>query len=132
MWLIEEYAINLRILFWFNPKIPPIRDDKIIENVRKGEFFIDIIKIDIGAIFCQVKINKLLFQFKPSITSGNHEWKGGIPNFNSKAENNKIKDDFLKISIDKNKEFSNKINEKISMVEANVWTIKYFIVASLE
>lgn len=35
-----------------------------------------------GASFCHVKINKELFQDKPSIILGNQKWKGAAPNFN--------------------------------------------------
>lgn len=33
-----------------------------------------------GAIFCQVIKISLLIQFNPSITLGNHKWKGAAPN----------------------------------------------------
>lgn len=38
-----------------------------------------IIRIIIGAIFCQVSKMNELNQFRPSITSGNQKWNGAAP-----------------------------------------------------
>jgi len=84
----------------------------------------------IGAIFCQVSIIRQLFQFNPSITSGNQKWKGAAPIFVNKAElkiNNKgllIKNilKFIDIIMIENKK----------IVEAMACVIKYFREASEE
>lgn len=116
-----------RILIWFNPWIPLIMDERIIVELVINEFFKIIISITIGAIFCQVSINKQLLHDRPSITSGSHQWNGAIPSF-IKIEN------WMTIIIKKslNKFFSIIKIEKIKTVEANLWTKKYFILASLE
>lgn len=53
--------------------------------------------IIIGANFCQVKIIRVLFQFKPSIISGNQKWKGAAPIFIRSAEFNTIENLLIKV-----------------------------------
>lgn len=36
-----------------------------------------------GAIFCMVNNNRQLPQLNPSMTLGNHQWKGAAPPFNN-------------------------------------------------
>lgn len=85
-----------------------------------------------GANFCHVNKISLMFQFNPSITSGNQEWKGAIPSFIIIAEYDNMNDGSLKKENVELKLNSSKDNEKINKVDASVWIIKYFIVASLE
>lgn len=115
-----------------NPsKTPRIDDATIItiENLLLNKLIINIL---IGAIFCQVTIIKQFIQSKPSITSGNHEWKGAIPNFMNRAEWNINKNTLEKFTIKKSKLFSMMIIEKINIVEAKAWIMKYFKTDSLE
>lgn len=130
--MIEEYARIFRNLFWFNPKILLIKEERIIEKTNIKEIERVIIKTTIGAIFCQVNKRRHLVQSIPSITSGNQKWNGAIPNFIKIAEWRIIINEFspsLKVKVN---EFSRIIIEKINIVDAKVWIIKYFIEASLE
>lgn len=54
------------------------------------EIFIVYERRIIGAIFCHVIRIKLLFQFIPSIISGNQKWNGAAPIFNRRVELIKI------------------------------------------
>ena len=64
-----------------NPLIVLVKSLMIIIETRKSSFRLIFIINIIGAIFCQVSRIKELFQFKPSITSGNQKWNGAAPNF---------------------------------------------------
>lgn len=132
MWLIEDKAIIFRSLIWLIAIIPLMKIDiKIIvaKNILLGLLF--KIKI-IGAIFCQVKRIKQLFQFKPSITSGNQKWNGAAPILVSSEE-------FITINIiwSIRGEINSLIKSRLVILnsrirEASAWVKKYLIDASVE
>lgn len=132
IWLMDEYLKIFRILIWFNPKILPVRDEIItIKEIKIVMFKLYINKI-IGANFCQVNINIQLIQVRPSITSGNHEWNGAAPIFIRNLEFIIIIINLFKFSGKNSFIFILIINENIRIAEANVWAIKYFIIASAD
>jgi hypothetical protein len=78
-----------------------------------------------GVIFCHVNKIKQLDQFKPSITSGNQKWNGGIPIFvsNIKLKINLIVLFILYIIIEF---FVKKISVINKIIEARACVKKYF------
>lgn len=113
---------------WLSPPIEPIITEKIIIKVMICWLKVRYERITNGASFCHVIRTKQLNHDKPSITDGNHIWKGGAPilinNVDAMIEFNislliKV---IIKLEIVKVK----------SIEEAIAWTIKYLIDASVD
>lgn len=127
---MEEYAKNFRKLVWLKFWVPPIIEEiRIIKEKNNKLFKLYIIKI-IGAIFCQVKRMRELFQFNPEITSGNQKWNGAIPNLIKSEEFNNINILILNSWLIWVKNCIKIIIENKKILEAKVWVIKYFSAAS--
>lgn len=120
MWLIDENAIIFRILVWLIPIIPLIIILAAITISVNLGISGRYIKITIGASFCQVIRIKLVFQFNPSITSGNQKWNGAAPIFVNRT-------DSIKIVLVHSPTISIVKMEIISTVEAKACVIKYLI-----
>jgi len=93
------------------------------------EVFLVYIINTIGAIFCHVNIINELFQFNPSITSGNQKWNGAAPIFINK-EVFIIYTIYIFIWILYIEFIDIKIILNIRRVDARACVIKYFIAAS--
>lgn len=85
----------------------------------------------IGANFCQVIRIKEFSHDKPSITLGNHKWKGALPNFNIILEVIII-DSYSIFIILKLKLYliMNIIDLNKKIIDANTWVKKYLIADS--
>lgn len=101
--------------------------DKIKKNNLVFIIDEDMIKINIGAIFCHESKVKEMFHDNDEITDGNQRWKGGSPNFSIILIVMRIinmgKGNILLLEI----KFID-LNKKI--LDPKAWTKKYFIALS--
>lgn len=83
IWAIDEYARIFRSWVWLRPPQPPSRIDMRAEEMIKGWLMVGEIcmRIESGAIFCQV--SKIIADKRviPCVTSGTQKWNGASPSF---------------------------------------------------
>jgi len=90
-------------------------------------------RIDIGAIFCQVKSNMPDDNGLPCVTSGTQKWKGAIPSFIAMAvvmiADGRVLCIFIIVHCPE--AIRSRVMASISSMDAVAWTRKYFVAASM-
>lgn len=87
VWAMDEKAINFRSWVWLSPPSPPTSTDKIAEELRIVRLVLLWLTIRMvrGAIFCQVRIVRVVSVVAPCATSGSQKWNGAAAIFINRA-----------------------------------------------
>lgn len=135
VWAIDEKAISFRIWVWLSPPSPPIRMDRIADEFRIIRLVLlwFITRMVRGAIFCQVRITRVVSVVAPCATSGSQKWNGAAAIFIIRA---RVIIFMVEVSVvrgisqfDVFSAFMVVANRMV--MEARVCVRKYFVVASV-
>lgn len=123
IWAIDEKANIFFVFVWARPPIDPNIKDRSRVIIIIFEKFILIIRIVIGASFCQVNKMPNETQEILSAIDGTQKWKGAAPSLINKA---------ILISSRGSIEKLFWIDESSRIEDLTAWIKKYFKLASIE
>lgn len=88
VWAIDEKAKSFRSWVWLSPPTPPTITDRIADELRIVRLVLlwFIIRMLRGAIFCQVRIIRVVSVVVPCATSGSQKWNGAAAIFIIRAK----------------------------------------------
>lgn len=88
VWAIDEKAISFRSCVWFRLPRPPIVIDRIAAiSISVMLVLLWVVnRIVIGAIFCQVRMVRVVMVVVPCDTSGSQKWNGAAAIFIIRAK----------------------------------------------